>query len=171
MINYIWKDLIAAMRHLPYGIMAGILAVIILSVVNTRRRRKGKVTLPAAAYSGFFMYGVILLLITFLSRETGSRNGIDLELFSTWGISDRNNAFVIENILLFIPYGFVSAWAFTSMRNLLCCTLFGAVTSLGIEYLQLITERGYFQIDDILTNTLGTIAGYIVFLCARSIFR
>ena len=32
---------------------------------------------------------------------------MDLELFSTWGINDRNNAFVVENVLLFIPYGFV----------------------------------------------------------------
>ena len=41
--------------------------------------------------------------------------------------------------------------------------MFGAVTSFGIEFLQLVTRRGFFQIDDILTNVLGTVIGWLVF--------
>ena len=61
-------------------------------------------SLPAV--SCLVMYVAVLLAITYFSRESGSRSGMmDLELFSTWGINNRNNAYVVENVLLFIPYG------------------------------------------------------------------
>ena len=78
---------------------------------------------------------------------------------------------MVENILLFIPYGFACPWVFRRARNLFCCTLIGAVTSLGIESLQLLTRRGYFQIDDILTNTLGTILGFLIYWLWRGVCR
>lgn len=169
MTKYVVMDLMSALRYLPYGVIAGILAVIILCAINDRRVKKQKKAFSVAAIVSYFMYLAILVVITFLSRESGSINGVDLKLFSTWGINDRNNAYIIENILLFIPYGFVSVWVFESMRGLLSCTLLGVVTSMGIEFLQLITERGYFQIDDIITNTIGTIIGYVVFRCVWGI--
>ncbi len=171
MTKYVLRDLTSMLRFLPYGLVVGIIAVIILCVMNKRRVKKQKKPLAVAAIVSYFMYVAIMLIITFLSRENGSSNGIDLELFSTWGINDRNNAYVIENILLFIPYGFVSVWVFASMRSLFTCTLLGLVSSLGIEYLQMMTERGHFQIDDIITNTIGTILGYFIFKCVWAIGR
>lgn len=156
----------AVMRYLPYGIAVGIIVAVLLAVVNDRLVKCGKNPISIAAVTSFFMYAVIVVCITFLSREDGSRKGIvDLELFSTWGINDRNNAFVIENILLFIPYGFVCAWALKHARKLWSCTLYGLFTSLSIEMLQMITRRGYFQVDDILTNVAGTVLGYLLFWC------
>ena len=109
------------------------------------------------------IYLALMLVITFLSRESGDSKGIDLELFSTWGINDRNNAFVIENVLLFVPYGFLAGFAFGRYRRFLPCLALGAATSLGIETLQLVTGRGFFQIDDILTNTLGAVVGFLLY--------
>ena len=88
---------------------------------------------------------------------------MDLELFSTWGINARNNAYVVENVLLFIPYGLLCSLAFEKFRNFFGCILFGALTSMAVESLQLVTSRGYFQIDDILTNILGTVVGYFLY--------
>ena len=88
---------------------------------------------------------------------------MDLELFSTWGINTRNNAFVVENVLLFIPYGFACPWAFPWLRGFFRNIFAAFVTSLGVETIQLITGRGYFQVDDILTNVLGGIIGYWMF--------
>ena len=36
--------------------------------------------------------------------------------------------------------------------------------SVGIEYTQLVTGRGYCQIDDVVTNTVGAAIGFFVFL-------
>lgn len=171
MAKYVVKDLTSVLRYLPYGLIVGILAVIILCIINERRVKKQKEPFPVVAGVSYFMYLTILIVITFLSRESGSTNGVDLELFSTWGINDRNNAYVIENILLFVPYGFLSAWVFVSMRNLFTCTLLGLVSSMAIEYMQMLTERGFFQIDDIITNTAGTIVGYLVFWCIWSVVK
>ena len=88
---------------------------------------------------------------------------MDLKLFSTWGINTRNNAYVVENVLLFIPYGFFGSMAFEKLRRFFPSMALGTVTSLGIECMQLITKRGYFQTDDIWTNILGTMIGFCVF--------
>jgi len=162
MIKYIIKDMTGVLRYLPYGLAVGILVGIILGAVNGRRVKKYKTPLCVPAITGYIMYWVVLLFITFFSREDSSWKTMDLELFSSWGINTRNNAFVIENILLFIPYGFLSAWLIKEVRNVMVCTMLGAATSLLIEWMQLLTGRGIFQIDDVITNTIGTTIGCIV---------
>lgn len=168
MIQYIIDDLFSMLCYIPYGIIAWLIAVIFCRVINSTRVSKKKEPIHYLPGSLFFMYMVIVFIITFLSRETGSRNGVDLELFSTWGINARNNAFVVENVLLFIPFGFVCAWAIKAARSFWFCTLLGLFSSLGIECMQLATRRGYFQIDDIFTNVIGTVIGYILFRCVLS---
>ena len=164
MLKYIYRDLLSMIRFLPWGLMMGAAVSAVFLWAGNRRRRKGVQQAQVLPVTAFCIYLSVMLIITFLSRESGSGQSlVDLEIFSTWGINDRNNAFVVENVLLFLPYGFLASWAFKRMRRFWNCTLLGAVTSLGIESLQLITARGYFQIDDILTNTLGTVIGYLVY--------
>lgn len=170
MLKYIISDMVATLSYLPYGIIAGLFAAVILRGYNAGRRKRGKAAISLPATTCLVMYVAVLLAITYFSRESGSRIGIDLELFSTWGINKRNNAYVVENVLLFIPYGFLLPWARVRQRNFFWCLLTGALTSMGIECMQLITGRGYFQIDDILTNILGTILGYFAY-CLVHWFR
>lgn len=165
MAEYIVRDVTSVCRYLPYGLLAGIIAAIILKAINDRRVKKNKTPFSVMAITVFVMYIAVLLFITFLSRDGGNSKGINMELFSTWGINARNDAYVIENILLFIPFGFLCAWTLPIARRWWLCTLTGALTSLGIEILQLVTGRGFFQIDDVLTNTLGAIIGYILYYC------
>ncbi len=162
--KYIIRDLNGVMKYLPYGVMAGAVMGLILNAMNARRERKGKEAFPMTGLMAFSLYLMIILVITFFSREDGSRSrAMDLQLFSTWGINTRNNALVVENVLLFIPYGFVCPWAFPWLRGFFRNSFAAFVTSLGVETIQLITGRGYFQIDDILTNVLGAVIGYWIF--------
>lgn len=171
MLKYILRDLSEAFAYLPYGLMAGAVMGLILNGMNARRERKGKEAFPMAGLMAFSLYLMIILVITFFSRESGSRIGMDLELFSTWGINTRNNAFVVENVLLFIPYGFICPWAFPWLRGFFRNTFAAFVTSLGVETIQLITQRGYFQVDDILTNVLGAMIGYLFYAIWVGIIR
>ncbi|MDE6516499.1 MAG: VanZ family protein [Acetatifactor sp.] len=171
MLKYIINDMLATLRYLPCGIIAGLFAVVILFRINRGREKRGKSTVSLPAVSCLVMYVAILLVITYFSRESGSRVGVDLELFSTWGINRRNNAYVVENVLLFIPYGFVLAWADMRQRNFFRNLLTGTLTSLAIECMQLVTGRGYFQIDDFLTNILGTVLGFLGYWMVRGISR
>ena len=152
------------LRYLPYGLAMGIpVALVLLGAANLIRRRRKQEPAAVLPTMLFGFYLSLMLIITFLSRESGCGSVFDLKLFSTWGINDRNNALVLENVLLFVPYGFLSCWAFRRMKRIFWCTLLGAATSLAIECLQLATGRGFFQIDDIVTNTLGAVAGYLLF--------
>ena len=151
-------------RFLPWGLMMGAAVSAVFLWAGNRRRRKGVQQAQVLPVTAFCIYLSVMLIITFLSRESGSGQSlVDLEIFSTWGINDRNNAFVIENVLLFVPYGFLAGFAFGRYRRFLPCLALGAATSLGIETLQLVTGRGFFQIDDILTNTLGAVVGFLLY--------
>lgn len=163
MIKYIYQDILSVFRFLPGALLTGIPAAIVALLTGRKLRRDGKMPriISAAAFCSYF---AVIVLITLLSRESGGSKVVDLELFSTWGINKRNNALVIENVLLFIPYGFLSCAAFRGMRHILSCTAFGAATSVGVECLQLVTGRGFFQLDDILTNTIGAMLGCMVYL-------
>lgn len=165
MIEYIDADISQTLKFLPYGLAVGIpAAAVTVWLKNVRRKREQKPPVQWVPVTVFCVYIAVMLVITFLSRENGSRSDVlDLRLFSTWGINNRNNAFVIENVLLFIPYGLLYCWNSSRRKKILWCTLLGAATSLGIETMQLVTGRGYFQLDDIVTNTLGAFIGALLF--------
>lgn len=173
MIEYIDADISRALGYLPYGLAVGVpVAAIAIWLMNVRRKKTQKPPVRWVPVTVFCVYMAVLIVITFLSRESGSRSDVlDLELFSTWGINDRNNAFVIENVLLFIPYGLFFCWNFPRRWKVLRCTFLGAVISLGIEAMQLVTGRGYFQIDDIVTNTLGAFIGALLYVVLSVIGR
>ena len=68
-------------------------------------RISGKERKPVLPSAFAYGYMVLILVITLLSREDGSHLGLDLTIGSTWGINARNNAYVLENVLLFVPFG------------------------------------------------------------------
>ena len=87
--KYIIRDLNGAIQYLPYGVMAGAVMGLILNAMNARRERKGKEAFPMAGLMVFSLYLMIILVITFFSREDGSRNrAMDLS-FSPPGGSIR----------------------------------------------------------------------------------
>lgn len=67
------------------------------------------------------------------------------------------------NILVFLPFGALLPAAFPALakfgRSMLCA----AVCILGVELTQLITLRGYCDIDDLILNLVGTAMGYGLF--------
>ena len=85
-------------------------------------------------------------------------------------------AYVVLNCLLFVPYGFV--WSMFSFvherRKIVQCalvSLISLITSLLIEVIQLITGRGFYEVQDIVFNTLGGIIGWIIFMLLFKIVR
>ena len=79
-----------------------------------------------------------------------------------------NNLF--GNVIIFIPFGFFLPMA--SRRRSLPATVFYSFgLSLCVETFQLISKVGSFDVDDLLLNTLGGLAGYIVFVICAAIRR
>lgn len=104
-------------------------------------------------YFGCFSYNLF-------SREAGSRKTVSLILFETWGRSFHMHAMFIENIIMFIPFGVFLPTLFERFRNWRLCVLTGFLCSCSIEISQYITQRGYLQLDDVVTNTIGALLGW-----------
>lgn len=118
----------------------------------------------------FVIYLWMLVMIVFFCREPGSRIGTDLRFMGTWGTTMQDHAWVIENIFLFLPFGFLfPVWlpekktAWTIPVGFLC--------SVAIEYCQLRTGRGFCQLDDVIMNTLGAVIGFLCWKIAHSLCR
>lgn len=118
----------------------------------------------------FVIYLWMLVMIVFFCREPGSRIGTDFRFMGTWGTTMQDHAWVIENIFLFLPFGFLfPVWlpkkktAWTIPVGFLC--------SVAIEYCQLCTGRGFCQLDDVIMNTLGAVIGFLCWKIAHSLCR
>lgn len=83
---------------------------------------------------------------------------INLEPFA-YMFSDFTNSFL--NVLLFIPLGVLLPLLWKRFKNPLRAVLFGLLVSAGIEFLQLFTYRAT-DINDLITNTLGTLVGWCI---------
>jgi glycopeptide antibiotics resistance protein len=112
--------------------------------------------------SAFITYMTVLMIQAFFSREPGSRIGFSLDLFSVIGISLGEDASFVENIIMFIPFSFILTMLLQLFRNLGYCMGIGFTFSVFLEILQLITRRGYCQIDDVLANTAGVLIGWAI---------
>lgn len=74
------------------------------------------------------------------------------------------------NIVIFIPFGFFMPMA-SKYRSFWATTINSFALSLLVETFQLFTRVGCFDVDDLLLNTLGGIAGYITFVVCNAIRR
>lgn len=94
-----------------------------------------------------------------------------MRLFATWGASAQSHAYVIENILLFIPFGIMFPMIGKKVSNIFTCIIAAALFSIIIETVQYITARGFCQMDDIVMNTLGALIGWLGWWICRKIIR
>ena len=65
---------------------------------------------------------------------------------------------IVQNLILFMPFGFL-LYAVTDQPRTARILLFGFLLSLAIEMCQLLFHLGWFEVDDILHNLLGTYLG------------
>lgn len=120
-------------------------------------------------FAFFLAYILVIFRVAFLCREPGSRKAISLVLFETWGHTFHMHAMFVENIIMFIPFGVLLPILFRKFRSGLACVLTGFICSCSIEIVQHITQTGYLQLDDVVTNTMGTLLGWFIWRarCAR----
>ena len=98
------------------------------------------------------LYVLIILWITLFSRKP-MESRIFRCLFWEIEMGYWNN--IIQNILLFIPLGFLIG----GKRGIIA----GVLLSIGIELTQYIAVLGYCELDDVLNNTIGTAIGSLLF--------
>ena len=102
MLKYVIRDLTGMARYLPYGIAVGVALLLLVMGINRWRQKQGKAPVRLMPTVCFYTFLALIIIITFLSREGGDVVGIDLQIGSTLTINVRNDAYLIENILLFM---------------------------------------------------------------------
>lgn len=118
------------------------------------------------------IYLVVVTEVALFSREPGSRDAIDLQFLGTWGNDSQSHAYVIENIIMFIPFGILIPLTFAPLRKLYFILPTVFVGSAAIEITQLCTKRGYCQLDDVVMNVLGGMIGYgVLLLCSNWYYK
>ncbi len=161
------------MAYAPYAAFTGLFFILPISLYRAKANGVNLFEYIDLAWGRllliymFYIYCFIILGITFLSREPGSRNGMDLIPLSTISPDWRSNLYPIENVVLFIPLGFLLPLLHRRYCKMLPCFGAGFLISLTIEISQLFTRRGFCQTDDVWTNVLGCILGF----CAYRVYQ
>lgn len=162
MLKLLWMDLGKALQDIPLNVFAftGSCAVVLLALRSRIEKRFDFWKILQGFAFIIYLYAVIHT--TFLCRLPDSRVGISLIPGATWGNSAQSHAYVIENILMTIPFGWFLARLWKPMQSWKRCIVTAAGLSIMIEVIQLATGRGYFQVDDILTNVFGAWLGCMI---------
>lgn len=74
---------------------------------------------------------------------------------------------IAGNVIGFMPYGFYLPMIFKRIQGAFPVFLLSLLLSLFVETTQLLLKVGSFDVDDLILNTLGGIAGYLVFCVVR----
>lgn len=164
--NNIINDILETLIYLPIGITVILICILTgFAITLALSRFTIKITkaqlLRNLAASFLIGYIVIILFITIFSRSPGTRTGVDLIPLATIGNGAKGDAYVIENILLFVPFGFLLPISFKKIKKLWQAAGIGLIFSIAIEIIQYNTKRGHAQTDDVLMNVIGTGIGFL----------
>ncbi|WP_405113240.1 VanZ family protein [Paenibacillus sp. FSL K6-1217] len=134
------------------------------------RKKGGKRKLPLKKSITVLLlimwFGIVMVLTTF-SRGQNFEGWVNLRLFSgylsawhQWSLSEFQ--LIIFNMLMFMPLGFLIPLLGMRTRRFMPVLLTSLAVTTGIELIQMFSRRGIFELDDILHNTIGSIAGYLI---------
>lgn len=148
-------------------IIAGILSMLI-SRQSSQIWNQNKVSDILFFVDGVFLY--YMLYVTLLSRTIGFRREVRLWPLAGLKISSGEFHYIIENVLLFIPFGVLlcmTLYAYGKKSTMKTILLTSFLTSMSIELLQYIFACGKSETADVITNVLGAVLGYLMIRLRR----
>lgn len=78
---------------------------------------------------------------------------------------------IFGNVLAFMPFWLFLPVIWVRTRHWYITVLLSFAMSLLVETMQLVGKVGSFDVDDLLLNTIGGFAGYIIFVLARGVWE
>ncbi|AZK48545.1 VanZ family protein [Paenibacillus lentus] len=134
------------------------------------RKRGGRRNVTARQVIAIFLilaWCVVVMVLTTFSRGANYEGWVNFRLFSgyvnawnQWSLQEWQ--LIIFNMLMFAPLGFLLPLLNKTTRRFVPVLLLSLLITLGIECIQMLSRRGIFELDDILHNTLGSMAGFFV---------
>lgn len=154
-------------------------------IINMKLTDKRKRQILFAVYILFVLkviifkypYGQLRGIMDTWSREV-ILEGLDSANFTLFrtikmyiDYADRLNSFenLAGNVVVFMPYGVFLPWIWKRFRNFADTLLAAFLFSVSIEVFQLFSAFGAFDVDDVLLNCVGSIAGYLIFMIGEKL--
>ena len=112
------------------------------------------------------LYIVLIFMHTLILRSP--YNGVHLKLIPLWRLMKTGRyefhevmKEILTNVVLLLPLGFIIHLGFPNIKIQIVIVI-GLSLSLIIETLQYISQRGAFEVDDLIFNILGIFIGYVL---------
>jgi glycopeptide antibiotics resistance protein len=169
------------------GLFLSILLLFGWIIFVTNRRQQNNF-LQVVVQASFFIYVFAVLQLTgyfILFKEISSHNWwdkmnhridthdhVNLEPFKTIDIYQTLGKQILGNFVMLLPLGIYLPLLYTKLRkaySFFAVLLISFLVSVGIELLQLATSYRSTDIDDVILNTLGGGAGFLIYLLIKTI--
>ncbi|ATO49381.1 VanZ family protein [Brevibacillus laterosporus] len=119
-------------------------------------------------YNMFFFFLPLYLLYIFLNTERLHSQYFEIRLIPFEKIIDFITHFetfnryeLLGKILLYIPIGILIPLLFSSINNMLRTFLFTLTLSFLMNSVKIVSQAGFFEIDDIILNVIGGVIGFV----------
>ena len=109
-----------------------------------------------------------IFIMTLFGREIRKTHRLELKPFESYFISFSEGDMevllqILVNIAMYIPLGFVLPYCFKVFERYRYIILVSIASSMVIELIQLVFRIGWFEVDDIINNTLGAVVGVLIY--------
>lgn len=158
----------------PAALLGAILITVLICVLKLSWSRKIAVLIPSLL---LFYYLAISLDAIFgiatigeFRRLISLGEGLIHPQMEWLPLADGFSAGFIANIFVFIPIGFLIPFMSRNFEKMVKTVLLGSSLSLAIEISQIFTLYRATDINDLLTNTFGTLLGWCCFKMATKLF-
>lgn len=109
--------------------------------------------------------------VTFGMRYIGMRREVNWIPFEGIWTRPWEIPLMIENVLLFVPFGVLLPITFPQSRSWKVVLKSAALCSILIEVLQYVFQCGKTEVDDCILNCLGAMLGYGVYVGVTSLMK
>lgn len=156
--------IVAIKGYILPGLIASVI-VLLISEINLKRRHEHVAVIHRGLLICLGLYLTIVFSVT-ISPDMGVSissvgKNINLNPFMVLKNIANNPMNFFGNMLMFVPIGVSLVLLSYKCQKLHVTLLIGMGISLFIEIIQLFESRGT-DVDDVILNTIGTFAGYIV---------
>lgn len=152
---------ISLYQDIPQEVYEGLLSIFCIGLVVFIAWKGFKTGLRYSAMLLLIEYVFFLFCSTVIFRATGATRQYDFHPFWSY---DRPDLLIenIMNVIVFIPVGMILGSLLRVKGSWAIALLIGCSISLTIESLQFLFIKGFSELDDVMHNTIGCIAGYIL---------
>ncbi len=173
--------LIASLPPIPstHWMVMGAFSMVLtgLSLARKQTSVSGSIALGFTVFFGLFLIDALVLIRYWdiVSFWHGDRIDLKAEFDRLLNCGRERRIEMLNNILAFIPFGLFlceylsSSSQFRPLLQLGYVTLAAFLLSLFIECLQLFLHVGYFEVTDLVMNTLGAVIGCGVAIAIRGV--